>query len=48
MLYIFVINDRWLLEVNASPSLTAETHWDYELKFDVINDMFDVIDVEKK
>jgi len=37
----------WLLEVNASPSLTAETHWDYELKFDVINDMFDVIDVEK-
>ncbi|ORX87362.1 TTL-domain-containing protein [Anaeromyces robustus] len=37
----------WLLEVNASPSLTAETHWDYELKFDVINDMFDVIDLEK-
>ncbi|KAG4092404.1 TTL-domain-containing protein [Neocallimastix lanati (nom. inval.)] len=37
----------WLLEVNASPSLTAETHRDYELKFDVINDMFDVIDIEK-
>ena len=38
----------WLLEVNASPSLTAETQMDYDLKHAMLNDCFDVIDMEKK
>ncbi|KAJ1496759.1 putative tubulin polyglutamylase ttll9, partial [Coelomomyces lativittatus] len=37
----------WLLEVNASPSLTAETQWDYDLKYGLLNDIFDVVDMEK-
>ncbi|TPX46495.1 hypothetical protein SeMB42_g03667 [Synchytrium endobioticum] len=38
----------WLLEVNASPSLSAETAWDYDLKHAVLNDMFDVVDLERE
>ena len=38
----------WLMEVNASPSLTADTHSDYKLKFRMLNDMFNVIDMEKR
>ncbi|KAJ1550508.1 hypothetical protein HK405_000429, partial [Cladochytrium tenue] len=38
----------WLLEVNASPSLTAETQFDYDLKHAMLNDAFDVIDLEKR
>lgn len=38
----------WLLEVNASPSLSVENQMDYESKFTVLNDMFDVVDMEKK
>ena len=34
--------------MNASPSLTANTKEDYKLKFDMLNDMFDIIDVEKR
>jgi tubulin polyglutamylase TTLL9 len=34
--------------VNASPSLSAETQFDYDLKYAVINDAMNVIDVEKK
>jgi hypothetical protein len=34
--------------VNASPSLTANTKEDYALKTDLLNDVFDVVDVEGK
>lgn len=36
----------YLLEVNASPSLTAETPADFDLKFNILNDMLDIVDVE--
>ncbi|KAJ3326084.1 putative tubulin polyglutamylase ttll9 [Blyttiomyces sp. JEL0837] len=38
----------WLLEVNASPSLTAETQFDYDLKYAMLNDAFDVLDLERR
>lgn len=38
----------WLIETNASPSLTAETPADYHLKFNMLEDMFNVIDLEKR
>lgn len=38
----------WLLEVNASPSLTANTPEDYALKTEMLNGMLDIIDMEGK
>ena len=38
----------WLIEVNASPSLSANTHEDYIMKSNVLGDMLDVIDIEGK
>ncbi|KAL7754016.1 putative tubulin polyglutamylase ttll9 [Sorochytrium milnesiophthora] len=38
----------WMLEVNASPSLTAETQWDYDLKYWLLHDVFDLVDLEKR
>ena len=37
----------WLLEVNASPSLTPSSQEDFELKYRVLNHMLDVLDLEK-
>eukprot|EP00240_Pyramimonas_obovata_P004703 CAMPEP_0118960834 /NCGR_PEP_ID=MMETSP1169-20130426/63839_1 /TAXON_ID=36882 /ORGANISM="Pyramimonas obovata, Strain CCMP722" /LENGTH=414 /DNA_ID=CAMNT_0006908987 /DNA_START=38 /DNA_END=1282 /DNA_ORIENTATION=- len=37
----------WLLEVNASPSLTSDTAADHELKFSMLNDALDIIDMEQ-
>merc|ERR1719213_1185387 len=37
----------WLIEVNASPSLTANTPLDYELKFGLLDDTLTVLDLEK-
>eukprot|EP00929_Paragymnodinium_shiwhaense_P009501 TRINITY_DN113693_c0_g1_i1.p1 TRINITY_DN113693_c0_g1~~TRINITY_DN113693_c0_g1_i1.p1 ORF type:complete len:507 (-),score=94.48 TRINITY_DN113693_c0_g1_i1:183-1703(-) len=37
----------WLLEVNASPSLTANTDKDYEMKFGLLDDMLSILDIEK-
>lgn len=37
----------WLLEINASPSLSVENQLDYESKFIVLNDLFNVIDMER-
>ena len=36
----------WLLEVNASPSLTANTKDDYMLKTEMLHGMLDVVDME--
>src|SRR5687767_11501610 len=33
----------WLLEVNACPSLTANTLADYRLKFDLLNDCMTIV-----
>ena len=38
----------WLLEVNASPSLGAETQEDYDTKYQLLQDTMDVIDLEGK
>ena len=38
----------WLLEVNASPSLTASSPTDYELKFTMLEDMLAVVDMNNK
>jgi len=37
----------WLLEVNASPSMTGNTANDIELKMALLDDTFTVIDLEK-
>jgi tubulin polyglutamylase TTLL9 len=36
----------WLIEVNASPSLTANTREDYDLKYKLLNDVLDIVDME--
>lgn len=36
----------WLIEINSSPSLSASSLEDYELKFGLLWDTFDVIDLE--
>eukprot|EP00906_Rhabdomonas_costata_P035348 RCo049660 len=38
----------WLLEVNASPSISAETSADYDLKFNLLMDMLNLVDMEGK
>ncbi|KAI3384361.1 hypothetical protein SNEBB_008234 [Seison nebaliae] len=38
----------WLVEVNASPSLVHSNQEDYELKYRLLSDVFDVVDMEGK
>ncbi len=38
----------WLLEVNASPSLSANNDYDHQLKYQLVTDVLDVIDMEGK
>jgi len=38
----------WLIEVNASPSLTASSQSDYELKCRLLEDMLHIIDMENR
>lgn len=37
----------WLIEVNASPSLSANTPADYQMKCEMLNDMLDIVDMER-
>ena len=36
----------WLIEVNASPSLSGSNKEDYALKHDVLTDLLNVVDLE--
>ncbi|KAH8062845.1 hypothetical protein JL720_13216 [Aureococcus anophagefferens] len=38
----------WLLEVNAGPSMTANTPDDHDLKYAMLDSLLDIIDVDKK
>ena len=49
--YDVLIDDElkpWLIEVNASPSLSANTKEDYQLKCDMLHDCLDIVDVEAR
>jgi tubulin polyglutamylase TTLL9 len=37
----------WLIEINASPSMTGNTPSDFEMKLGLVDDTFTVIDLEK-
>lgn len=45
---VMISNDLrpWLIEVNASPSLSANTPSDYDMKFGLLDDMLTVLDLE--
>jgi hypothetical protein len=36
----------WLIEVNASPSISADTQADYELKYGLLDDVYTILDPE--
>jgi tubulin polyglutamylase TTLL9 len=36
----------WLIEVNASPSMSSDTQTDHDLKFGLLDDMLTLVDVE--
>jgi tubulin polyglutamylase TTLL9 len=38
--------EPWIIEVNASPSISADTPDDYKLKFGLLEDMLGVVDLE--
>ena len=39
--------DPWLIEVNGSPSMTANTSDDYKLKMGLLEDTLLVVDIDK-
>lgn len=48
--YDIILDERlkpWLLEVNASPSLNATDSRDFRLKFDLVDDVLNILDFER-
>ncbi|KAJ8665352.1 hypothetical protein QAD02_007014 [Eretmocerus hayati] len=48
--YDVILDERlkpWLLEVNASPSLNATDAADFRLKFDLVDDVLNILDFER-
>jgi len=41
------IRKPWLNEINASPSMTANTPSDYETKLGLLEDVYTILDIEK-
>lgn len=39
---------RWLIEINASPALTASSQDDFDLKFRLLDDTLTIIDMENR
>jgi len=37
----------WLIEINSSPSMTANTPSDYDTKIGLCEDVFSCLDIEK-
>lgn len=37
----------WLIEINSSPSMTANTPSDFQMKVDLLDDTYTVMDIEK-
>lgn len=49
--YDILVDDTlkpWILEVNASPSLAADTPVDHELKYGMLDDVLTLVDMEHK
>jgi hypothetical protein len=46
--FICLVIFSWLIEINASPSLTASGKDDYDLKYGVLNDVLNVLDLENR
>ncbi|CAI9715450.1 probable tubulin polyglutamylase TTLL9 isoform X13 [Octopus vulgaris] len=49
--YDILIDDQlkvWLIEINASPSFTATSKEDYDLKYGLLTDVFNIIDMENR
>ena len=38
----------WLIEINASPSLDANTEDDYDMKFSMLNEMLDLVQMKQR
>jgi tubulin polyglutamylase TTLL9 len=38
----------WLIEINASPSLTASSQADFDMKFEMLDDLLTIVDMERK
>ena len=45
---MFLPTYSWLLEINASPSLTASSPADYDLKVGLLLDVLNIVDMENR